>query len=176
MYDEYIKEIYDTNIEYVLKDVDSDIELLEKSYYEYLTDRYTHWFEENDKSLYDEFIFNFNIIEKRSWVDENVINKKHLLIKDDNLEEIRSIFFYAKNVALDRINEDKYISLEEYNTYKEKLNEYLPKVLKFNKEIAISMKADAEADLAFAANLSFYTTQQIDLYLKNLNDDNMSKK
>ena len=151
MTEEIIKKIYKNTISTVLENIDSEVvNDLCAAYYEYLLRNYSN-FDTKGKNE-EEVITIFSQLEKSKWSNMNSGMKKSELLKDEAFEHIKYISGMGLKYAQERVVKNSVVlDAETADKYIDLLNEYLPKVQKFNVFIAQNYVSEGIMDLQFAS-------------------------
>ena len=151
--EDFIKYLFDSTIDVVLKDFSNDeIDEVKKNYLEYLKLHYKGTIDEDQIEKAKQV---FPGIEINNFKNLKKEEKQRLLLEDEALERLEYFSHYANTYALYRMDNDKCaISEEQANNYLVQMGKEFKKVRSFNKHIAENLLSESIVDFQYAAGLT----------------------
>lgn len=159
MNDDKIKKIYQKLINLILDGFSADERNIAcQEYYNILINRYSSI--DIDENKFIKIIE----IEYNEWKDLGLGARKHILLKDNVLKEIVNLTGQGYKWAEERVNNNSLVSVEIAEKYINRINQLLPLVQEYNKELANWYVSEGTMDLLYACGKTDNTSLRIGRY------------
>ena len=158
---ELIDELFNSNIDIILKDFNEDeIDEVKNGYLIYLNNQYLE-IDEDEVDL-DELLKLFIEVEQKNWANKSKQEKQILLLKDSALDKLKYMSGNAQDYAIQRLNNDNLnITKEQADTLINQIKEQEKLVRDFNISSAKKLVSEGILDLLYAAKLTNNTSLRV---------------
>lgn len=101
------------------------------------------------------------MLEYNEWKELSLDVRKHLLLKDNALEEIMNLTGEGYRCAIERLEDNKLMLIENAEKYIKRIEELYPLVKDYNKELAEYYISEGNMDFKYASGQTDCTSLRI---------------